>query len=195
MTTTLVSQAKAVDVERAIGVVALAFAADPICRWAYPDAGTYVKYFPPFIKAFAGGAFEAGTAFVSDDYAGVALWMPPGVHADEEELGSIIEASVSGELREKLFEMVELQAKTHPDVPHWYLPMIGVDPAHQRQGHGSQLMTQALEICDREGMPAYLEATSRGSRALYERHGFEVVTEIQVADSPPMWPMLRRPRR
>ncbi len=47
---------------------------------------------------------------------------------------------------------------------------------------------------DVDTLPAYLEASSPRNRALYERHGFEVTGEIQVADSPPLWPMLRRPR-
>jgi GNAT superfamily N-acetyltransferase len=29
----------------------------------------------------------------------------------------------------------------HPAEPHWYLPLIGVDPAHQNNGHGAALMT------------------------------------------------------
>ncbi len=45
-------------------------------------------------------------------------------------------------------------------------------------------------------MPAYLEATSPRSRALYERHGFEVTAELRAtADSPPMWAMWREPAR
>jgi hypothetical protein len=48
-----------------------------------------------------------------------------------------------------------------------------------------------LARADRDGLPAYLEASAPRNRALYERHGFEVVGEIQAGDSPPLWPMLR----
>jgi hypothetical protein len=57
-------------------------------------------------------------------------------------------------------------------------------------------MRPILERCDREGLPAYLEASSPRNRALYERHGFVVVEEMRLAkDSPPLWRMWRKPRR
>jgi hypothetical protein len=111
----------------------MAFSADPVCRWAYPDPHVYYKDFPPFIRAFAGGAFEAPTAYVSENYEGAALWLPPGVHAEEEALGAIIAESVSDELQESLFELVELQAATNPAEPHWYLPLIGCDPINRQR--------------------------------------------------------------
>lgn len=57
-------------------------------------------------------------------------------------------------------------------------------------------MAPVLERCDREGLPAYLEASSARNRALYLRHGFEVVEEVHLpADGPPVWLMWRNPRR
>ena len=47
---------------------------------------------------------------------------------------------------------------------------------------------------DRDGLPAYLESSNPANISLYERHGFEVMGRIRVADSPVMTPMLRRPR-
>lgn len=52
-----------------------------------------------------------------------------------------------------------------------------------------------LEICDRTGVPAYLEATTERNRALYARLGFVATAEIQAADCPPMTAMVRRPQR
>jgi hypothetical protein len=51
-----------------------------------------------------------------------------------------------------------------------------------------------LQACDRQKVLAYLEATSPQNVLLYERHGFEALGSIQVADSPPVVPMLRKPR-
>ena len=64
--------------------------------------------------------------------------------------------------------------------PHWYLPMIGVDPAKQGNGYGSALLKHALERCDGEGKLAYLESSSPKSVPLYQRHGFQLVGTIQV---------------
>ena len=72
--------------------------------------------------------------------------------------------------------------------------MIGVNPAHQSKGLGAALLRQALERCDREGLPAHLESTNPRNISLYMRHGFVAVGEIQAGSSPTMVPMLRQPR-
>jgi GNAT superfamily N-acetyltransferase len=82
----------------------------------------------------------------------------------------------------------------HLTEPHWYLPLIGVDVTKQGRGYGSALLRHALERCDRDGLPAYLEAKSALNKPLYERQGFEELGVIQAGSSPPMWPMQRRPR-
>jgi ribosomal protein S18 acetylase RimI-like enzyme len=88
----------------------------------------------------------------------------------------------------------EQMAKYHPNEPHWYLPLVGVDPAQQGRGHGDALMRYALERFDREKMAAYLESTNPRNISLYRRHGFEELGTIQVGSSPTLVPMLRRPR-
>ena len=55
-------------------------------------------------------------------------------------------------------------------------------------------MHPALETLDAEGIPAYLEASTVRSRALYERHGFEVTGEFNLpSGGPPLWQMWREP--
>jgi hypothetical protein len=54
-------------------------------------------------------------------------------------------------------------------------------------------MAPVLERCDRDGTPAYLNATSPRNRALYERHGFRTVNELRTSDCPPLWAMWREP--
>ena len=56
------------------------------------------------------------------------------------------------------------------------------------------LRAHALERCDRDGLPACLDATSPMNKPLYERHGFEELGVIQAGSSPPMWPMQPTPR-
>ena len=85
-------------------------------------------------------------------------------------------------------------AKYHPAEPLWYLPLIGVDPAHQNHGVGGALLRHALERVDREKHLAYLESSNPANIPLYERHGFEVIGTIQVGDAPPLTPIIRQPR-
>jgi hypothetical protein len=116
-------------IDSAISVITLAFSADPVARWAYPDPHVYYTYFPPFIRAFAGDAFEAGTAFLAGGIAGAALWLPPGVHPDEDAMNAIMQARIPEDRADVLGEFVAQQAETHPDYPHWYLPLIGLTPS------------------------------------------------------------------
>jgi ribosomal protein S18 acetylase RimI-like enzyme len=182
------------DAERAVAVIVLAFGSDPAARWTYPDAHDYITYFPAMVRAFGGGAFAAGTAHRVGQFAGAALWLPPGLHPDEAAMQATLERSLPAARLREIGAVFERMRGHHPREPHWYLPVIGVDPAHQNQGHGSALLRHALAQCDRDGMPAYLESSNPANISLYERHGFVVLDTIQVGSSPSISPMLRTPR-
>ena len=77
--------------------------------------------------------------------------------------------------------------------PHYYVRDVGVLPSMQGHGLGSALLRPTLERCDREGLPAYLEASSERSAALYERLGFQITRELRVGGSPPLRLMVRPP--
>jgi ribosomal protein S18 acetylase RimI-like enzyme len=182
------------DAERAFAVILLAFGNDPAARWTFPDADAYLTHFPSVIRAFGGRAFAHGTGIHVDGFAGAAMWLPPGVHADEEALGAIMQATVPAERQADLFAVFERMGSYHPGEPHWYLPLIGVDPAHQHKGYGSLLLRHGLAQCDRDHAPAYLESSNPANIPLYERHGFVVQGTIQVGSSPTIVPMLRAAR-
>lgn len=183
----------AADEHSAVGTVVLAFAADPMARWTWPHAHQYLAAMPRMARAFGGKAFSDGSAFCTDGYVGTALWLSPGVHPDEDELGAVVESTVAPSLAAEIATVFEQMAKYHPTEPHWYLPLIAVDPAHQGEGHGDALMTYALAQCDRDHVPAYLESSNPRNISLYRRHGFEALGAIQVGSSPTLVPMLRRP--
>ena len=176
----------------AMATVVLAFAADPVTRWTWPHSHQYLAAMPRFVRAFGGSAFTHGGAYCTSKYTGAALWLPPGVHPDEGALGELMTSTASAAAREEGPAIFGLMTKYHPPEPHWYLPLIGVDPAHQSKGHGDALMRYALERCDRDKVPAYLESTNPRNISLYQRHGFKAVGTIQVGSSPTLVPMLRR---
>ncbi|HTN72374.1 MAG TPA: GNAT family N-acetyltransferase [Methylomirabilota bacterium] len=194
MTGPTISKVTAGDETRAIDTLVLAFSADPAVRWLYPDPRQYTANFPSFVRAFAGKAFEHGCAYSIDGFSGAALWLPPGVHPDAEVLAGLIQRSVSEHKLEEVFGVFEQMGSYHPSEPHWYLPLIGVDPAQQSRGYGSALMEHALIRCDRDKKLAYLESSNPKNITLHERHGFELLGTIQAGDSPPICPMLRKPR-
>lgn len=189
-----ISSATTSDQQSVVATLVMAFSSDPITRWVWPDSSAYLTYFAEFIPIFGGQALGHGTAYCADDFAAASLWLPPGVHSDEDALVGLLERSVDEGNQETINDFLGQMGEHHPTEPHWYLPLIGVDTVHQGKGYGSALLRHALQNCDHDKLPAYLEATSEGSRRLYQRHGFDQIAEIQAGDSPPMWPMLRQPQ-
>ena len=182
------------DEASVVDVITLGFSGDPMARWSFPNPRTYLTQMPVLARAFGGKAFDAGTAYYVEGYAGAALWLPPGVEPDIEVLDAIIETHAPQRIKSDANGVFEQMGKFHPKEPHWYLPLIAVDPARQNQGHGSALLRESLTRCDRDGLLAYLESSNPRNIPLYERHGFEVMGTIQSGSSPVVTPMSRKPR-
>lgn len=179
----------------AIATLTLAFSTDPATRWTWPNAQAYLNAFPRFAKAFGGAGFAKGGSHIVGDHAGTALWLPPGVEPDGAGLGEVMRTTASPQSMSDGMQVMQQMESHHPREPHWYLPLIGIDPKHQGKGLGGALLAHATDICDRDGVPAYLESSNPKNIPLYQRHGFEVTGEIQYGSSPTIVPMLRRPRR
>lgn len=177
----------------AIAAVVMGFSTDPVARWMYPDPADYLRWFPSFVRAFAGRAIESRSAYISAGSNGAALWLPPGVHPDDEAIVSVAFGTTSEKIQRDLLPLFEAMGDGHPDEPHWYLPMIGVESHMQGQGIGAALMRHALERVDADRMPAYLESSNPRNISLYRRFGFEVVGTIKIGSAPPLYPMLRKP--
>lgn len=181
------------DETSAIDILVLAFSADPVARWIWPDPQQYQMHFPSFIKAFGGEAFAHGSAYYVADYA-AALWLPPNAQPDEDALTSIFQRTVSEQIQKDVFTVFDQMGRYHPSEPHWYLPLMGVDPLRQGKGFGSVLLQYMLTQCDRVNKLAYLESSNPRNIPFYERHGFELLGTVQAGSSPPIFPMLRSPR-
>nr|VFK64374.1 MAG: Acetyltransferase (GNAT) domain-containing protein [Candidatus Kentron sp. TC] len=194
MTTTPIETTTGKDVPRAIAVMVLAFSADPIMRWLYPEPHAYLTQFPNFVRKFAGKAFDQGTAYHTEGFTGAALWRPPGVEPDKKEVVTLLQRTVPKALQSQVFSVFERASHYRPNEPYWHLSLIGVEASRQHSGLGSGLMEHVLAPCDRDKKFAYLNASNPKQIPFYERQGFEVLDTIQVASSPPLFPMLRKPR-
>jgi ribosomal protein S18 acetylase RimI-like enzyme len=95
----------------------------------------------------------------------------------------------------RLTALAEVDAH-HPREPHWYLAVLGTDPAHQGRGFGSAVMEPVLARADEEGLGCYLESSKESNVAFYARHGFRVTQELDLAKGagPRLWLMWRDPR-
>lgn len=176
-----------------LSIALLAFAADPFFRWMLPNASAFVDNYEKLTFAMAGRAFEKETAYYADDFSAVALWLPPGVVADEDLLVSTILSVIPENITENIIRLGEEIEKYHPE-NCWYLPLLAVDPKMQGKGRGAAMLKHVLRLCDNDRLPAYLESSNPANISLYRRHGFEVMGEINVGNPEPLTPMIRPPR-
>jgi ribosomal protein S18 acetylase RimI-like enzyme len=170
----------------------MGFSNDPVARWIYPDPADFLSYFPGFIRTYAAGAFDSGTAFVTNDLAGASLWLKPCGTPDLEIILARFDVTIDVNIKPEVLEIFQRMASFRPQEPHWYMPMMGVDTFRQRKGTGNQLMRHALERCDEEHLPAYLECSNAKYISLYEKFDFSIRGTLKVGSSPVIYPMYRR---
>lgn len=181
-----------------VAVLCRAFFADRIYRWMVPDDGQRRRSALSFYSRFVDACWPHGEVHVAGAGIGAALWVPPGVslvsHEDAEAFGrSLLETAGDAASSARMAAVFAALDEQHPAEPCWYLAFMAVDPAAQGQGIGSALLAAVLERADRDGFPAYLEASCPENQRLYERHGFVTVGELNVSDCPALYPMWRPP--
>lgn len=181
------------DLGRIVAPIVTAFTSDPFVRWLLPDADRFLAHFAALARANAAIAVSYGAARHTDDFKASAVWLPAGVETSAEARQAFVQG-IPDSRRASTSAVFERMGAAHPTEPAWHLHLLGVDPPLQGAGYGSALLQATLAELDALHVAAFLESTSPGSRRLYERYGFEAADEIQVADSPPIWPMLRRAR-
>ncbi|MER6320659.1 GNAT family N-acetyltransferase [Streptomyces coelicoflavus] len=184
-----------------------AFQDDPVSSWVFPGEEYRRRTHHRLMAAFTDAVLADGRIDVTEDGAACALWLPvpadehpgaepdSGSEADVEDVPVRIREAVDPD-NERVEAIARLTDGIHPTGrAHAYLWMIGVVPGRQGEGLGTALIESVLDRCDREGLPAYLEASSARGRVLYERLGFEFTGRaLDLPDGPRMWPMWREPR-
>ena len=82
-----------------------------------------------------------------------------------------------------------------PAGKYWYLHYVGVRAAEQGKGHGGRIIRAQTAIADEQGLPCWLETATPANVGLYQRLGFVVQTEWDVAGGGPhFWGMWREPQ-
>ncbi|KOG81822.1 MULTISPECIES: GNAT family N-acetyltransferase [Streptomyces] len=192
-----IERAERHDRERVVAVMEEAFHHDPVSSWVFPDEAHRRAVHGRFLGVFVDVALAEGRIDIAEDGAAVALWLPVPAGAPEEEDPTPALMRRTADPDNERCELVgRLTGAAHPhDRAHSYLLMIGVTPDRQGEGIGAEMIRAELERCDREGLPAYLEASSARSRRLYERLGFHFLGRaVALPDGPPMYPMWREPK-
>jgi ribosomal protein S18 acetylase RimI-like enzyme len=196
----VVRRAERADLGQVADVLADAFATDPVLSWLLPPtvrnqrrrlrrlwltvAKSYLQHDKP--------------VYLTEDGMGAAVWAPPGRWASTtpEVLSQLVPyLRIFGTSIGRASQFSTTILGKHPKTPpHWYLYAIGAHTSAQGRGVGSALLRDRLDELDQRDEPAYLESSNIRNVPLYQRHGFEVVEEITIADGgPTLWRMWREP--
>jgi GNAT superfamily N-acetyltransferase len=187
------------DHEAAAEALALAFADDPAWAHLLPDDSTRAERLLTFFNTeIAHLAPDHRQVWITEDGGGTALWGRPGgwrvpLWQTLSQVGPM--AAVFGRrLPLAIWTQLRLE-RHHPRSPdHWYLHYLGVEPRRQGRGFGTALLSPVLALCDEEGTPAHLEASTDRNRVLYERNGFTLTRTFDMpAGGPPIREMWREP--
>jgi ribosomal protein S18 acetylase RimI-like enzyme len=182
-------------IERTLG---RAFADDPVAQWLLGRRLTPERI--GFLDAaLARGHLEDGLSTITSRGEAVAIWAAPKrfrIPARKmlRHLPRALAAlGPSGFAR--MMSMTDVE-KLHPPEPHYYLAVLGTDPAHQGKGLGSAAISPTMARADSEGIACYLESSKEENLAFYHRHGFEVTGthDLGKGDGPRLWLMWREPR-
>lgn len=200
-TEVVVRKATTEDVPGLSKVLARAFHDDPAFSWAAPNPDRRDRHGPRYFELLLRRTYlPKHEVYATEGGEAVALWGPPDkwlepFSASLPFFPTMLRACGTKLPRAiKMLSLMETKHKEHVE-PHFYLAYIAADPSSQGKGFGTALLNSMLDRCDAEKTPAYLEATSMKNQALYYRHGFNVVEEVNWPDGgPPFWRMWRQPR-
>ncbi len=176
-----------------------AFHADPLWSWAFPDKERRPRQLATFWGLFVEGALRYPWVLVTDSCEAAATWIPPGgselSSAEEARLAPLLEDLLGARSR-LVIEVLERMEEAHPrEEPHFYLSLLGTHADHRGQGLGMALLAESLSRIDAERSPTYLESTNPGNNHRYERHGFAVLSNIELpCGAPPVTTMWRAAR-
>lgn len=192
-------RATTADLPRLATSLARAFQDDPIARWSCPPDALRPRMLRRFYAIRLRQVLRHDEVWVDPDLTGGALWLPPGEwrttpKEDAELARSLLFPRLLPRLPMVTWGFTGIERRHPPSPPHWYLSILGTDPAAQGRGIGSTLLRAVLDRCDEDGVGAYLESSKETNIAFYARHGFRVREEVRLPRGPQAWLMWREPR-
>jgi RimJ/RimL family protein N-acetyltransferase len=196
--------ATSADVPQLARAIARAFQDDPVATWSSPSDSFRPRLLERFHGARLRQLIARGEVWTTDELKSAALWAPPGLwnttlREDLQLSRAIFQPRVLAHpvvlARSPMVALAVANIeREHPSSPeHWYLAVVGTDPAAQGRGLASTVLYPVLEQCDHDGVGAYLESSKESNIAYYARLGFRVTAEHRLPRGPSVWAMWRDP--
>ncbi len=184
------------DWRRLGGIIAEAFAEDPVNLWVFGNTGPMAPVFSTLARSIY---LPRGFCHLKGD-DGATMWTPSDASLDMPILPTL--ALVSALMRhgsngavKRALGAGEAMKREHPKAPHVYLFAIGTRKAARGKGLGKQLISPVLDAGDRKGLPCYLENSNPANTGFYRSRGFEHMKLFEPGPGgPPLEAMWREPR-
>ena len=174
-----------------------AFYADPLWSWAFPDDVRRREQHRVLWRLMVEGAIRYPWTWITAGGSATSLWIPPGGTELSDEAAAGLESllvDLLGDGAARVLAAMDALEDAHPrDTPHFYLSLLGTDPAQRGHGYGLGLLADNLREIDARGMPAYLESSNPANVPLYARHGFVPVGVATPSGGPEVVTMWRDP--
>jgi GNAT superfamily N-acetyltransferase len=197
-----VRRAEQRDVPRIAATLTIALADSRWTRWALPDDGRMQRLTRLHELDAGHRGVGTGTAWVTDDVAGVAVWEPPPGAEGTAPLPADVGAALAAELPFLSADRISAVRDTatriaaaRPEQPHWWLLHLGVRPSSRRRGLAAAVLAPVLVRCDTDGVAAAAAVYSWANVRFLRGFGFEVTFTGRTADDElPLWVTVRQPQ-
>jgi ribosomal protein S18 acetylase RimI-like enzyme len=184
------------DLKQVSQSLANAFMKDPLQNYVFPDEDERRKKSPAHFEPILRYGLLFGEVYTTTGKEGAIVWLKPNQTevTPEKILASGLDQlheSIGEEAAGRFFSALEYIDPFHKeDVPeaHWYLMVVGVDPAYQSKGIGQALILPVLEKARDSKTPVYLETACPSNVSFYQKLGFKVIREVtEPVSQLPMW--------
>lgn len=183
------------DFENTVELLTQTLTTDPVLSWLVDDAAERFEVLRGFFSLYMRLGLEKGTVYIAETdnvgLAGVSIWCPNG--AMDAEAEQELER-FSGVHFDKFAELAGALDKHYPPADNYdQLMVVAVVEEAHGLGIGSKLLAPHLQKMDEQGIPTYLEATSRlAAGGVYERLGYQPVGEpVRFPNGSRIYPMWR----
>jgi len=190
------------QIEGAGRLLARSFFHDPLAVYMLPDDAERARLLPGHFAPFIRHGHLCGEVYTTAALEGVAVWLPSAAAEITPPAAAAsgldqVEALLGRAAWSRFSQVMEHFAAVHQRAvpgPHWYLPLIGVEPSRHGRGLGSALLEAVTSRADGEGLPCYLETVGVATLPFYRRNGFHAVEEaVEARSGLRYWALKRDP--
>lgn len=193
-----IRRAEAADAPALTHMLVRAYMDDPVAIWACNSSSLRAKLLEGQYSARLRQMLSHGEIWTDPGCSSAAVWIPPdrrapGIRPNATLIRCFLDPRLMARVPLLVAGRGSVQRRHPRSPPHWYLSLLGTDPALQGRGLGSAVLRPVLQRCDLDGVGAYLESSKPRNLDFYARLGFRVMGELRLPHGPKMWPMWRQP--